>query len=59
MREERKEEERPTALQSASVSAGVHQRHACAVSPGEELDNGIAQELQPLVVIDPGGGELT
>lgn len=28
-------------------------------SPGEELDNGVAQELQPLVVIDPGGGWRT
>lgn len=30
-----------------------------AFLPGEELDNGVAQELQPLVVIDPrvaGGG---
>lgn len=27
-----------------------------AFSPGEELDNGVTQELQPLVVIDPGGG---
>lgn len=29
-------------------------------SPGEELDDGVTQELQPLVVIDPGvgGGEI-
>lgn len=26
-------------------------------SPGEELDDGIAQELQSLVVIDPRGEE--
>lgn len=28
-----------------------------AFSPGEELDDGIAQELQSLVVIDPGQDE--
>lgn len=27
-----------------------------AFSPGEKLDDGVAQELQPLVVIDPGVG---
>jgi len=28
-----------------------------AFSPGEELDNSIAKELQSLVVIDPRSGE--
>lgn len=42
-------------MESASISSCVHQRSARDISPGEELDNGVTQELQPLVVIDPGG----
>lgn len=42
----------------ASISGCVHQSYESAFPPGEELDDGVAQELQPLVVIDPrGGGE--
>lgn len=45
---------------SASISGSVYQRSVRVSSPGEELDNGVTQELQPLVVIDPGvgGGEI-
>lgn len=43
-------------MQSASISGGGSYQ---LLLPGEELHHSIAQELQPLVVIDPaeeGGG---
>lgn len=46
-------------LKSASINRCVYQRCGSTFSPGEELDNSIAQELQSLVVIDPRGGEET
>lgn len=39
-------------LAAASISGAV-------LLPGEELHDGVAQELQPLVVIDPAGGGKT